>query len=181
MTGRRLELVEQRTGVIEMSEQQQEWPPNPDLVVDVVLFADLGDPHVLLIKRGDAPFQGHWALPGGYAESGERLVDAAGRELAEETGVSERDFLRVGVYDDPTRDPRGHVVSVAFSTMTGSKAPLSAGDDTAAAEWVPLGVVLRREVPLAFDHWQIVTDAAWKFGWDTSRPEVARQFLLGES
>ncbi|RKT84864.1 8-oxo-dGTP diphosphatase [Saccharopolyspora antimicrobica] len=157
--------------------EQQEWPPNPDLVVDAVVFANPSNPHVLLIQRRDEPFQGHWALPGGYVEAGEWLKDAAIRELAEETGVSVRSVQRVGVYDDPRRDPRGHVVSVAFATEIQYRKDAVARDDAAAVEWVPLKAVLCDEIPLAFDHRKITAAAARMFDWNLGSPEVSTQVL----
>lgn len=143
-----------------------EWPPCPDLTVDMVVLAGLGpDPHLLMIKRGDAPYRGCYALPGGYTVAGEHLVDAVRREVVEETGLEVGVLERVGVYDAVGRDPRGHVVSVAYATTLAAVQEVRAGDDAAAAEWIPLGDVLRDAVSIAFDHWQIVTDAAEQFGF----------------
>lgn len=141
-----------------------EWPPCPDVTVDMVVFAGDDDPHLLLIKRGDAPYRGCYALPGGYTVAGERLVGAVRREVVEETGLEVGALERVGVYDDPGRDPRGHVLSVAYGTRLSATQDVRAGDDAAAAEWIPLGTVLRGEIHLAFDHGHIITDAAETLG-----------------
>lgn len=130
-----------------------------DLTTDIVLLTlDRGVPHVLLIRRSpqsDA-FPGAWALPGGYVDPGETAEDAARRELAEETGLTVPtvwDFLKV--YDDPKRDPRGRVVSRAFVGILPAPVKPRAGDDAAAAKWVPTD----RATGLAFDHDRILRDA----------------------
>jgi 8-oxo-dGTP diphosphatase len=85
------------------------------LTVDVVVLAHATDiPSVLLIQRRNPPFAGSWALPGGFVEEGERVIDAAPRELAEETGLQVDELDLLGVYDTPGRDPRGWTVSVVY-------------------------------------------------------------------
>lgn len=133
---------------------------NVHLTVDAVVFRGADDQReVLLIKRGWSPFLGHWALPGGYVENDERCPEAAVREGHEETGIlcSGAPEL-IGVYDDPKRDPRGRVVSIAY-LMTGPCGPMApvAGDDAAEAVWVKLKDV--RIDTLAFDHAHILEDA----------------------
>jgi 8-oxo-dGTP diphosphatase len=127
-------------------------PRNPSLAVDCVVF----DPHgrLLLIRRKNPPFQGQYALPGGYVDYGESTEHAAARELAEETGLVAASVSLVGVYSDPRRDPRGHVVSIAYRIETTSHDP-RAGDDAAAAAFVADW----ETVDLAFDHRRIVGDA----------------------
>jgi 8-oxo-dGTP diphosphatase len=114
---------------------------------------------VLLIERGDEPFKGRGALPGGYIDPGETSRAAAVREAAEETDltVDPARLHRVGVYDTPGRDPRGHVVSEAYAIVLDHPGLVRAGDDAAAAAWVDIDDALRR--PLAFDHRQILDDA----------------------
>ncbi len=128
------------------------FPTTPALTTDCVVFDDRG--HVLLIRRKFPPFQGGYALPGGFVEVGERTDDACRRELSEETGLKVGDLRLVGVYSDPGRDPRGHTCSVVYLARVGSADP-KAGDDAAAAEWVEDW----RAQPLAFDHAQIIADA----------------------
>jgi len=127
-------------------------PETPALTADCVVF-DSQD-RVLLIRRGRPPFEGDYALPGGFVEVGETVEDACRRELKEETGIEVRELKLVGVYSDPKRDPRGHTCSVAYLAQVAT-AKLTAGDDAAAAEWVE---DWRRE-KLAFDHADIIADA----------------------
>jgi 8-oxo-dGTP diphosphatase len=127
-------------------------PKTPLLAVDCVAFDGRG--RVLLIRRGNPPFKGHYALPGGFVDIGETVEDACRRELMEETGVRARELELVGVYSDPRRDPRAHTCAVVFLARLG-RATARAGDDAAAAEWVAAW----RGFELAFDHAQILKDA----------------------
>ncbi|MCI0497961.1 MAG: NUDIX hydrolase [Thermoplasmata archaeon] len=125
--------------------------PSPALTVDgVVLHAG----RVLLVRRGNPPFKGEWALPGGFVEVGETVEEAVVREVLEESGVVSRIVRLVGVYSDPCRDPRGHTVSVAFLLEMVSGEPAGA-DDAAEAGWFPAC----DPPPLAFDHGRILADA----------------------
>jgi 8-oxo-dGTP diphosphatase len=128
-------------------------PRNPSLTVDCVVFDP--DGRLLLIRRKNPPFQGQYALPGGYVDYGETTEHAAARELAEETGLAVASVSLIGVYSDPHRDPRGHVVSIAYRIETTGD-DLCAGDDAAAAVFV----ADREALDLAFDHRTIVADAA---------------------
>lgn len=127
---------------------------NIQVAVDVVIFA-LRDweLQVLLIRRGIPPFEGRWALPGGFVRQGESLEDAARRELDEETGVRDVYLEQLFTFGDPGRDPRGRIVTIAYyALLTGEAAPLSAGTDAGAAAWTPA----RKHPPLAFDHDRIL-------------------------
>ena len=127
-------------------------PVTPLLTVDCVAIDAKG--RVLLIRRGNPPFQGHYALPGGFVDVGETVEDACRRELLEETGVEAKKLTLIGVYSEPGRDPRGATVAVAFLARV--KGAAKAGDDAAAVEWVESW----RRLDLAFDHKQILKDAA---------------------
>lgn len=137
-------------------------PPAILLAVDLVILT-LRDSrlHVLLVERGVEPYQGAQALPGGFLQhSGESLVAAAYRELAEEADLDVETLRleQLGVYDDPERDPRGRVVSVAFLAIAPRLPEPTAGTDAADAGWQPTDRVLAGELDLAFDHRRIVTD-----------------------
>ena len=111
------------------------------------------DGALLLVKRGRPPFEGTYALPGGFVEAGETVEEAAVREVREETGLRTRVVRLLGVYSDPERDPRGHTVSAVFLLeMTGGR--LKGGDDAAEAKFFEVGKL----PPLAFDHEKVVAD-----------------------
>ena len=129
------------------------FPNTPALTVDCVVFDPQG--RILLIRRGNEPFKGCYALPGGFVDVGETVEEACRRELREETGLAVGDLLLVGVYSDPDRDPRGHTVSTVFLAQPTAPAAPVAGDDAAAAEWVADW----RAERLAFDHAKILDDA----------------------
>ena len=128
------------------------FPKTPALTTDCVVFDAKG--RLLLIRRGNPPFKGRYALPGGFVDVGETVEDACPRELMEETGVKAGRLELIGVYSDPKRDPRGHTCSVAFLARVARSTP-KAGDDAAAAEWVEGW----SRSDLAFDHAEIVGDA----------------------
>jgi 8-oxo-dGTP diphosphatase len=109
---------------------------------------------VLLVRRRDEPGIGKHALPGGFVQIGETVASACRREVKEETGLEVAELTLVGVYSDIDRDPRGHIVSVAFMTELADDSSPRSGSDAVGAEWVEL-----REVDLAFDHARIFADA----------------------
>ncbi len=129
--------------------------PRPMLTVDVVVLTAASIPEVLLIQRGNPPFQGRWALPGGFVEKGEQVAQAAPRELAEETGLQPADLKLLGVYDTPGRDPRGWTVSVVYLAQVAEPATVTGLDDASDARWFPVDSLPE----LAFDHQAIVADA----------------------
>ncbi|MEI8410310.1 MULTISPECIES: NUDIX hydrolase [unclassified Kribbella] len=126
----------------------------------VILTVRDGALKVLLIRRGIAPYQGRWALPGGFVRPDEDLEETARRELAEETGLSsDRIHLeQVATYGAPDRDPRGRVVSVAYLALVPDLPAPVAGTDAASAGWVDAGEVLADPGRLAFDHHRILSD-----------------------
>jgi 8-oxo-dGTP diphosphatase len=125
-------------------------PETPKLMVDVVIPSEKG---VVLVRRGSEPYEGQWALPGGFVEVGETVRQAAVREVAEETGLAVEVSRLVGVYSEPDRDPRGHNVSVAFL------ARVLSGQMQAASDAADVDVVDPVSVELAFDHDRIISDA----------------------
>ena len=127
--------------------------PRPMLTADCMVTRGND---VLLVRRGNEPFRGCWALPGGFMEMDETIEHCAVRELQEETGlqVVESDLRLIGVYSTPGRDPRGRTVTAAYLLRLESGEP-KAGDDAAEVRWWPLADL----PPLAFDHAQIINDA----------------------
>lgn len=108
----------------------------PSLAVDIAVFAKPDARQILLIRRGDHPYMNHWALPGGFMKSDETLEQAAVRELREETGVQTADLMPVGNYSDVGRDPRGRVVSAAFTAAVDpAEVTVLSGDDAIDAKW----------------------------------------------
>jgi len=137
--------------------------PRPAVTVDAVVFGLFDKPpelRVVMVRRGKPPFQGHWALPGGFLEIDEPAQAAAARELAEETGIpleSAATLHPLGFYEAPGRDPRGRTISLAYVTALTPPLPdPSGGDDAAEAHWITADP---KAQPLAFDHAQILTDA----------------------
>src|SRR5713226_1948355 len=107
--------------------------------------------HVLLVRRGVPPFEGMWAVPGGFKRPTETLDEAAKRELAEETGVDGASLLtQFGAYGDPGRDPRMNVVTVAYLAVLREVGAVVAGTDAADAALVPASDVLDGKIELAF-------------------------------
>ncbi|MGA8303720.1 MAG: NUDIX hydrolase [Thermoplasmata archaeon] len=124
---------------------------SPALTVDAVW---IHGGRVLLVRRRNPPFRGHWALPGGFVELRETVEEAVVRELLEETGLRARPLGLVGVYSGPRRDPRKPTTSVVFH-MQGRVETPSGGDDAKEARWI----LLRHVGRLAFDHNRILDDA----------------------
>jgi 8-oxo-dGTP diphosphatase len=138
--------------------------PRPALTVDAVVFAlDDGDLKVLLIQRGLPPFEGKWALPGGFVGMEEDLEAAVRRELKEEAGLTNVFLEQLYTFGKPGRDPRGRTVTVAYYALVKlADHDLKAATDARAAAWFPVA-----ELPeLAFDHEMII--------------EVARKRLQGK-
>src|ERR1700751_346432 len=110
--------------------------PTPTLTVDVVALAGVAPgASVLLVQRANPPFAGSWALPGGFVEEGQRVAEAAPRELLEETGLRAGTLELLGVYDTPGRDPRGWTVSVAYIARLDEEQAGAGADDAHDARW----------------------------------------------
>jgi 8-oxo-dGTP diphosphatase len=123
----------------------------PALTVDGILFEDHS---ILLVQRKHAPFQGAWAIPGGFVEYGEKTEDAVIREVFEETNVKTKIHSLFGVYSDSHRDPRGHTVTIVY-LIDRVDGDLHAGDDASSVKFFKM-----KELPtLAFDHAEIIKDA----------------------
>lgn len=126
----------------------------PALTVDCVVLAfDGGRLSVLLVRRGVAPFEGRWALPGGFVHVDETLEDAARRELTEETSLEDVYLEELKTFSRVDRDPRERVISVAFVALVrGRSTAVHEGSDASDARWFDLN-----ELPsLAFDHGEIL-------------------------
>jgi 8-oxo-dGTP diphosphatase len=149
------------------------------VTVDVVILTMReGLLHVLLVCRGEAPFEGMWAIPGGFKRPAETLDEAAKRELAEETGVEAASLLtQFGAYGDPERDPRMNVVTIAYLAVLRDVGTLAAGSDAAAASLLPVSDVLNGKIELAFDHRQIVRDAVERVRVELEVSGVATAFV----
>ena len=136
-----------------------EHPPFA-VTVDLVVFTIRDDALcVLTVRRGQAPYKGRLALPGGFVHIDEDLEVAALRELNEETGIGRFDRLhleQLGTYGSPKRDPRMRTVSVAYLALAADLPDPRAGTDAAAAQWVPVDDALAGR--LAFDHGGILAD-----------------------
>ena len=133
--------------------------PRPAYTADTVLFSadENGEQHILLVRRGGEPFKGAWALPGGFVNEGERSIEAARRELSEETGIVVPDIealALIGIYDTPGRDPRGWTISAAYAAQVSRMPEVHGSDDAADARWFPVSALPE----LAFDHKQIIDD-----------------------
>lgn len=129
------------------------------VTVDIVVLTVRDDRlQTLVVRRGEEPFKGCWALPGGFVEEGEDLEAAAWRELREETSVEPRHvpLEQLKTYGDPDRDPRHRVISVAWLAVLPQGPDPSAGSDAAEAHWQPVDGLLRSG--LAFDHAKILGD-----------------------
>jgi 8-oxo-dGTP diphosphatase len=149
------------------------------VTVDVVILTMLDDRLcVLLVRRGVEPFEGMWAVPGGFKRPGETLDDAARRELAEETGVESANLLvQFGAYGDPGRDPRMNVVTVAYLAVLRDIDRIAAGTDAAAAALVPVSEAVNGKLELAFDHARILRGALERVRVDLDLSGIATAFV----
>ena len=131
-----------------------DWP-RPMVTVDAVVFSLSGDkPQVLLINRGQEPFKGKWAVPGGFVDMDEELEVAAARELAEETGLTGIQLEQMHTFGKCGRDPRGRQITIVFiGITTRGFNKIRAGDDAAKAQWFDIEKLL---IDLAFDHNEII-------------------------
>jgi 8-oxo-dGTP diphosphatase len=149
------------------------------VTVDVVILTMLdGRLCVLLVRRGVAPFEGMWAIPGGFKRPDETLDDAARRQLVEETGVDSANLLaQFGAYGDPGRDPRMNVVTVAYLAVLRGVGGITPGTDAAAAALVPVSEALSGKIELAFDHTRILRNAIERVRGDLDLTGIATAFV----
>lgn len=156
----------------------------PSVTVDVVLFAFRErDLEVLLVRRKNGPYQGYWAIPGGFIQMNETLETSAQRELFEETAVSDVYLEQLYTFGDPDRDPRTRVISVVYFALVGASQAHSVrgGDDAAEARWWSM-----YNLPeLAFDHQRILSYALQRLRWKLEYTALGflllpETFTLGE-
>jgi len=149
----------------------------PSVTVDVVIFTlRRRQLHVLLVQRKHWPFEGMWAIPGGFVRMDESLEDAARRELAEETGIDDPDIYLEQLYTfgDPGRDPRMRVITVAyFALISSDHLCLHADADAAIADWFPA----YHPPELAFDHARILRYAIQRLRYKLEYTALAFQLL----
>jgi 8-oxo-dGTP diphosphatase len=155
-----------------------QFPPFAVTVDVVILTMEDGRLQVLLVRRGVAPYEGMWAIPGGFKRPDETLDAAAVRELAEETGLDGATLLtQFGAYGDPGRDPRMNVVTVAYLAVLREVQELAAGTDAAHAALVPATDVLDGRLDLAFDHERILRDAIARVQVELENTGIATAFV----
>ena len=155
-----------------------DFPPFAVTVDIVILTMSAGTLNVLLVRRGEAPYAGLWAIPGGFKRPNETLDEAARRELVEETGVDVPSLLtQFGAYGDPGRDPRMNVVTVAYLAVLRDVGAIQAGTDAADAALTPISQVLNEDLDLAFDHVHIVRDAIERVRVELEVSGIATAFV----
>ncbi|HPG73258.1 MAG TPA: NUDIX hydrolase [Bacteroidales bacterium] len=125
--------------------------PRAMITVDILLIATQ-TPSVLLIKRKNEPFRNCWALPGGFVDMGERLIEAANRELFEETGIGGQNLHFFRAYDAIHRDPRGRNIAMVHYAVIETETEVQGKDDALEARWFRLNSL----PDLAFDHAEII-------------------------
>lgn len=134
--------------------------PRPMVTTDIIVFNTIESTTlILLIKRLNDPFKDCWALPGGFVDKNEPLLNAANRELEEETGLKNLQLEQFYTFGNPNRDPRGHTISVVFTAqISDSKVSARAGDDAKEVQWFNVNSLPH----LAFDHQEIILQAIKK-------------------
>jgi 8-oxo-dGTP diphosphatase len=149
--------------------------PHPAVATDVVLFTIHEERlELLLIRRGAEPYKGLWALPGGFINIDEDLIDCAKRELEEETGVTGVYLEQLYTFGTPGRDPRERVISVTYYALVPrERLTIRAASDAEAVAWFPFNAL----PPLAFDHDQVVALAHERLSAKLEYSTIALQFM----
>ena len=132
--------------------------PRPAVTADCVVITKETEPKVLLIQRGNEPFKGQWAFPGGFMNMDETTEQCAIRELEEETGLKVTEIQQIGAYSKVDRDPRGRTVTVAYLAIIDKVEAVKGLDDATKAQWFSLSSLPK----LAFDHEDIMNDVIKK-------------------
>lgn len=129
--------------------------PRPAVTADCIVVTKEAEPKVLLIQRGNPPFKGAWAFPGGFMNMDETTEECAIRELEEETSLKISGLHQIAAYSKVDRDPRGRTITVAYLAIIDAPVEVKGQDDAAKAAWFPIA-----DLPhLAFDHYDIMQDA----------------------
>jgi len=130
--------------------------PRPCVTTDCLVFRKINSVwHLLLIERGNEPFKGCWAFPGGFVEMNENLDTCAARELQEETGLKDIELHQLYAFGEPNRDPRHRTITIAYWGIDESQQEACGSDDAALAQWFAVD-----QLPaLAFDHDKIIQKA----------------------
>ena len=146
----------------------------PAISVDVIIFTlRENDLQMLLVQRKHPPFEGRWAIPGGFVGGKESLEAAARRELKEETGVHDVYLEQLYTFGDPKRDPRGRVITVAYFALVPSPLAVEAGSDASDARWWSVYELPR----LAFDHNSILKYALQRLRYKLEYTAAGFQLL----
>lgn len=136
--------------------------PRPAVTADIIILKKSNDQQfVLLIERKHPPFEGMWALPGGFLEMDETLETAALRELQEETGITGVELKQFHTFSKVDRDPRHRTITTVFIGFTENNISPVAGDDAANVQWFPMDKL----PPLAFDHGEVMEMVTIKPGF----------------
>jgi 8-oxo-dGTP diphosphatase len=154
-------------------------PAAVTVTVDLVIFTVRdGQLQILLIERGNTPYRGQAALPGGFVRAGETLDAAARRELREETGIASQNLHleQLRAYGDPGRDPRGRVITVAYLALGPDLPVPEAGTDASAARWTAVSSILHGRIALAFDHEEILRDGVERARSQLEHTTIAAAF-----
>ena len=167
-----------RGGQAPLNYDPSQYPAFAVTVYVVILTMSAGTLHVLLVRRGEDPYAGFWAIPGGFKRPNETLDEAAKRELREETGVDAPPVLaQFGAYGDPGRDPRMNVVTVGYLAVLRDVGAIEAGTDASDAALTPASDVLNGKLQLAFDHQRIVRDAIDRIRIEIEASGIATAFV----
>jgi 8-oxo-dGTP diphosphatase len=171
-------VVATRTASVPAGYDPSKFPAFAVTVDVVILTMAEGVLHALLVRRGQEPFRGVWAIPGGFKRPDETLDEAARRELSEETSVDVPSLLtQFGAYGDPGRDPRMNVVTVGYLAVLRDVRGIVAGTDAAHAALVPVSDILEERIELAFDHLRIVRDAVERVRVELELSGIATAFV----
>eukprot|EP01119_Soliformovum_irregulare_P018985 TRINITY_DN5927_c0_g1_i1.p1 TRINITY_DN5927_c0_g1~~TRINITY_DN5927_c0_g1_i1.p1 ORF type:complete len:148 (+),score=31.11 TRINITY_DN5927_c0_g1_i1:53-496(+) len=139
-----------------MSDDKEHKKPSVTTDAGVLKVMQDNKIEVLLVKRGRPPFEGKLAFPGGFVDENEDPLKGCVRELKEETSLEGKNPQLIGVYGDPKRDPRGHVISIFYHVDVSNYDDLKGGDDAADASFYPVEKI--KDEDLAFDHAKLLKD-----------------------